>query len=259
MRRSVPRLSLLACLIAIAVASRVDAAPLLQLDIVGGHYDSSSQTMVAGGNPFTLVALATPQGNVSANEILNETYYVSAAISPGVSQPGGNFGSFTVNGQTINATSGMTYGTPPIEDFAQLQGHDSGDLSQHGIYPTYFTEFAFQFSAGSTTPTYNTATGQDQPGTSYRRTFQIDTSNLSPQYVIHFDLYDTQARNCSRSDRQVIGTSCVDIDRDHFAPFSHDAESAPPVPEPATMLLLGTGLAAGAVRRLRRKRGGANA
>jgi hypothetical protein len=50
---------------------------------------------------------------------------------------------------------------------------------------------------------------------------------LSPEYAVHFDLF-TEYLQKKKSKLEA-------------APFSHDAESAP-VPEPATMLLLGSGL-----------------
>ena len=83
-------------------------------------------------------------------------------------------------------------------------------------------------------------------GTQYWASFQVDVTNLE-EFLLHFDLYNTDVRNCTGAE------NCETVvSRDDFAPFSHDAQS-PPVPEPATMLLLGTGLAVGAVRKYRRR------
>ena len=63
----------------------------------------------------------------------------------------------------------------------------------------------------------------------YYAALTIDTSLLDTDYVIHFDLYNTKLKRGG------------DIDVTQFAPFSHDAQSAA-VPEPSTVLLLGSGL-----------------
>jgi hypothetical protein len=235
----------------------VAAAPLLQLDIAGGHYDAATQTIVADGPVFTLSAILTPKQNASQadiNALLGDTYYVSAAVSPQYGPAGGTLGSFTFNGVSTDVTQDMTYGTPPLDTLGL--DSDPGDLAPHGVYPTYFQEFAFQFSPMNKALEYNTA---DNPGgltpsasgTSYYASFAIDSSLLDPNYVIHFDLYDTLVHNCGNGRQTLPG--CVDIDVDHFAPFSHDAQSSPPVPEPASMLLIGSGIGAGLLRRFRRK------
>jgi hypothetical protein len=141
-------------------------------------------------------------------------------------------GSFTFAGNTVNVTNDMIYGVPPAETFMAL---DPGDLAKHGMYPTYFIEIPFAFTAGNTASAYNS---QDNPGgptpdplgTLYFASFAVDTTNLAAGYGIHFDLYNTITR---------LGG---DVDRRLFAPFSHDAECCTKVPEPGTVLLVGAGL-----------------
>jgi hypothetical protein len=234
------------------------AVPVLQLDIAGGHYDSSTQTIVAGSNPFTLSAIYTPAPWNSPNAVsLFETFYISAAVSPQLAPPGAGLGSFTFGGQTVDVTNDMTYGTPPVEYFGTTQGSDPGDLPPHGIYPTYFSEFAFNFSPTQRADTYNTA---DNPGGlvpnanggSYYTSFTVDTRLLDPRYVIHFDLYDETVHRCGRP-ALALDPTCQDNDVNAFAPFSHDAESSPPVPEPASLLLLGAGLGTATIKKYRQR------
>jgi hypothetical protein len=155
----------------------------------------------------------------------------------------------------VNVTSDTTYGVPPIE-LNGTAGHDAGDLPQHGIYETYFSEFSFRFSPADQTDEYNT---QDNPGTvptpgsgMYWAAFSIDAANLDADYALHFDLYSEEF--ISRTHR---GTVTWDADVDQFAPFSHDAQSGKaPLPEPGTFLLLGSGLLVVAAAARFRKSGG---
>ena len=134
----------------------------------------------------------------------------------------------------------MVYGVPPIDTFigslpADIQPKDKGDLPQHGIFNTFFSEFSFQFS-NNTVGKYNTQDLSTSPGVLYRTAFNIDTSGLAAGYDIHFDLYN---------ERLITNRSggITDIDISQFAPFSHDAQSNnTAVPEPGTMVLLGSGL-----------------
>jgi hypothetical protein len=239
--------SLLVTLLIASFPALSSAAPLLQLDIAGGVYDPVSQTITATSNIFTLSAILTPKSTDSALKIaerLGQTYYVSAALTPSPGTSGATAGSFSINGVTTQATANMTYGVPPIERLSSLQGADPGDMPGHGIYPTFFTQVAFQFSASSTATTYNSAvnTGGLTPnsgGQSFFVNFAIDTSLLDPAYQLHFDLYDAFVAKC--------GMGCLDVDTEHWAPFTNDAQSRQAIPEPSNSLLMSMGvfLAAG--------------
>lgn len=211
------------------------ACPTLQLDILGGTYSApgdgqTNETIVSPGDKFTLFAFLIP----NSSNTLNDTYYISAALVPMVTPPGGNLGSFSFGGQNVIVTTNMTYGIPPLEAVVEW---DKGDLPRHGIFETYFKEFAFQFNSGQQINPYNTQdrakTGRSIPTSGsgmYFVTFEVNVSGLSPGYIIHFDLYNTKLL-CSG-----------DIDVTRFAPFSHDAESRVRVPDAASLLLAGCGL-----------------
>ncbi len=259
-----PRLRNLSVMTAIvlltALGTKAEAVPLLQLDIQGGVYDPVTQTIVAPGGQFTLYAILTPKTNSTAAEItalLSKQYFVAAALSPQLAPPGGNLGSFTIGLQggtqnTVSATSGMTYGVPPLETMSSLQGMDPGDLAQHGMYPTYFYQLGFYFSPLNTAVTYNTATNPGGPtpsatGGSYYVAITGNNTLLSNLYRLHFDLYNEAVYNCATKKNPA---ACADVDIDSFAPFSHDAEVTQ-VPEPCVGITMLAGLGLG-IRRMRR-------
>lgn len=236
-----------------ALAPRpAEAIPMLQLDIVGGFYDATTETIVAASQEFTLLAILTPKTS-GAGSLFDRTFYISAALVPKVGPAAQTLGSFTFGGTTVDATGGMTYGNPPLESAGD---HDGGDLPPHSVYETYYREFPFQFSPTNSTGAYNT---QDNPGglsltsdgTAYYASFTVNTVSLDPAYTVHFDLYGEAVVQKKKD-------PTIDIDVDDFAPFSHDAQSPPPpppppVPEPATLVLFA--IAAGGALTRRRFRG----
>ena len=223
MKKIFPFLSVLLCV----WSTTALATPALQLDIAGGYYNLSGdpryddETVIAPEDQFTLYALMKPKNNKTA---LSDTYNLSMALflRDGQSPPDSSVGSFsfthdggTLN--TINVPGNMTLGNPGIPS--------------HSVFPTYYSLKPFQFSESNTVGKYNT---QDNPGQfdtfsggtgMYYAAFVFDTTNLSDNYSIHFDLFNDNTK----------------------APFSHDANDAqsdpPPIPEPTTMLLLDTRLA----------------
>jgi hypothetical protein len=252
--------ALLVITIFLGSATQAMALPMLQLGIAGGVYDPVTETIVATSDPFVVTAILTPKNNAKPADIaalLADTYYLSVALTPQIGPVNSSLGSFSVNGTSYNATSGMTYGVPPMESVFGLMPHDPGDLAQHGLYPTFFVEQAFQFTSAQKTIGYNTASAPggltpSASGTSYYVSFTVDSRLLDPAYQLHFDLYNSSVVTCKKSGNCVPG----DIDIDDFAPFSHDAQGGTrrQVPEPTTWssLMIGLGVAAGGLRKARK-------
>jgi len=224
-----------------AGAPVAQAYPALQLDIANGYYDNITQTIMTNSNTFTLYALIDTNARPGSAPSLTSTFYISAAVEP-LTSTAGNLGSFSVNGTTVNATSDMTYGIPPIELLGDATP-DPGDLAPHGQYPTYFREFAFTFSPSNTAGSYNTA--QTPGGITANlggagflyAAFQVDMTGMDSNYALHFDLYNERVGRC-------VPGCPTDVDVNYWAPFSHDAQttSTRGVPEPSAALLLGIGL-----------------
>jgi hypothetical protein len=135
----------------------------------------------------------------------SRTYYISAALEPmaGQQNPPPN-GSFKL-GNTIYSVANMAYGAPPLGGVKTISPHDE--------FPTYFTEFAFNFDSLHTVPSYDVQTGKTAEGFLYAFDLSVDTSPLLAGYSLHFDLYNIKTNRNGG------------IEIDDVAPFSHDAQS----------------------------------
>lgn len=225
---------LISFLASLVFSAAAHAVPTLQLDIAGASYvGGTEESVITTSNTFKLYAYLIPD---SSNSI-SDTYYLSIALLPSTSVAG-NYGSIQVGSSTYDVTGDMAYGTPPLETFLSRQ---PGDLQTHGVFPTYFLELSFQFSAAQS-GVYNV---QDQAGSGpqagggmYYTEFVFDISGLAAGYDLHFDLYNSS----------LLSSSPLNYSITEFAPFSHDAGTCRAgncqnVPEPGTLALIGIALA----------------
>jgi hypothetical protein len=227
----------------LGVASNAFAVPVLQIYIEGATYDNFTETWVTNADSFKLWVA----GNVGLKGAIDNVK-LSAAVATGES------GTISLTPTTTSLLTDPSTPVAPVYNGLSADGArpvmgDGSLLPPHGIFGAG-TSF-HEWSLGNFTLT-------DSPlgdfSVSYPATFpdsgQINayTVAVTGYSLVHFDAYDhyTTLKNGPHGTEVLF----------HYvnAPFSHDGEANPPaVPEPTTMLLLGSGLVGlGVWRRIRR-------
>ncbi len=233
-------LKLSAALLVTLACMTANAAPILQLGITDGSYDTANADVITTSDTFTLNAFGKSKGGNAATSSTN--YYVSIAVSAADGLNPANFGSFSFGGTTYTLVD-MIFGNPPIKTNS---GNNGGDLGPHGVFDAWFMQYAFQFSNSSKTADVNVENtpGFDplaNAGTDYfYKSFIVDTHGLFGGYNLHFDLFSTELK---KGDLKIAS----------HAPSSHDASTAyaynpsanfqATVPEPSTFVVLCLALA----------------
>ena len=249
------------------------AIPNLQIYIPGATYDSGSETWIIDAYDYQLwviganynvydvkLAFAVPTDETGYIDVtwldtsfLDPSPGTLSGLSPGQS----DYGGAAVTYLTLDESNGMDYTlyreeydepeeVPNADTYGfSLDGTpfmgDGSQLPPHGVFPTDFYEY-FIGDFGTDETIFNYIPGEEfgDSGSGQIKAFDISVSGYSWVDIV---AYDHVVKSVNKGKYKYV-----------FTPFSHDGSSTP-VPEPATVLLLGSGLAglAGFRRKIRKQ------
>lgn len=216
--------AVLAMIFLVGLPLPAQAVPALQLFSPDATYDTVTKTWVTNQASFSLWVVGAEQHKYS----FIDDVMLFIALPP--DETGTPAVKITNSNNVSTTLTAFSSGTP-------------AGLSPHGIYPTLFAAYSVRDLLVGTAgvPVQDFLPGAT--GTDVGDIEVLTVENLGFT-GLHFDLTGTG----------IAGNKMTFL----FAPYSHDAEANTPIPEPGTLLLLGSGLAglaaAGWRRRMKEKR-----